>query len=1079
MAQKKTSGVGLGSLSRRTFLKVLGALGATAAATGLPTIFQRVKKAQAAPITFPGDPLDDDPLVRVMYTACQQCHSRCGLKVKVKDGVLLKVDGNPYNPTNLGYDDQLDSSVDPLGAFNGVKTKAYRGRVCAKAQAGIETVYNPSRLKGPLKRVGRRGEGKWESISWDQAVQEIVGGATLLGSDGQSYTFDGLKALRDVSTDLVADTSKGLKSGVNLGKVANQVVFSPGRFPHGNKELGDRIWKTGFGTKNYRLDHTSICETSHHVGFQMVTTEADAFSQKGTSGMQAHYAEARCVLLFGANPAAANFAHQAHARLLADALHGGLKAFVIDPRLSRSAELVRQNGGTWVPVKPGTDAALAFALIRYGFDGGGIQEDYLRNANKKAATDDSETTFSDATWLVREDTHVFLTSKDADLGSKTDAERVCLVAGTATAFAADDGTTAVDGDLYASTSGGTVTVNGIECKTALQLLKEEAEKHTVAGWAQIAGVSESMASAMGQAFFRADRRSVADHYRGPVQHTNGVYTAMSIVVLNLLVGSVDRVGGAIVGGGHYHETGGKTGNLYSPQSDLDTKGSTVSWESPSGPPINRAGADPSGYVDPAAYPAQRTWFPLALHGNYQEVLPSIADQYPYPIKAYFSLWNITPWSVPGGEHLESIAKDTDKLPLHVAIDVQLGGFSAMADYVLPDATYLEIFATPHSANSIASRFSAFRHPVVGSLWDQSNQMYVPVADFQEGGARSLAQAWEDAAKQGTGSSEAGAVWKATPYYLPAVPGARMCHDIFLHLMAGTNGLGDQGVTIPGIGTDAYSELFQGRTDLFTAWDFFGRAAANHAFEDDGDDPNNLSPPANDTAELDGIDALLKRGGRFVREKGYQVGATFVTHTFGKTPSPKVLHFYAQPIAEMTNSRTGKTDLTGLPHHEEPMTMDGQILETLDASWPFQVVTYKLSWHGQGRTVVNPSLMSLYPENFVWMNAQDGAARSLRTGDRIRITSPSHSTGVLGKVFLTEGIRPGVLGVSHHFGHKELFSKSHVIDGVVSFSDKRRGAGTMINPVLRLDPAFTTSTPMQDRVGGSVSFFDSRVDVKKA
>ena len=55
-----------------------------------------------------------------------------------------------------------------------------------------------------------------------------------------------------------------------------------------------------------------------------------------------------------------------------------------------------------MPVKPGTDAALAFGLIRYGFDNGGIQEGYLRNANKKAA-EKNETTFTDDTWLVREE----------------------------------------------------------------------------------------------------------------------------------------------------------------------------------------------------------------------------------------------------------------------------------------------------------------------------------------------------------------------------------------------------------------------------------------------------------------------------------------------------------------------------------------------------------------------------------------------------------------------------------------------------------------------------------------------------
>ena len=62
---------------------------------------------------------------------------------------LIKIDGNPNSPSN-------------------------KGKVCARGNAGIKLLYDPDRLKYPLKRIGPRGSGKWKAISWDQALTEIA-----------------------------------------------------------------------------------------------------------------------------------------------------------------------------------------------------------------------------------------------------------------------------------------------------------------------------------------------------------------------------------------------------------------------------------------------------------------------------------------------------------------------------------------------------------------------------------------------------------------------------------------------------------------------------------------------------------------------------------------------------------------------------------------------------------------------------------------------------------------------------------------------------------------------------------------
>ena len=79
---------------------------------------------------------------------CQLCSTVCGIIGYVKDGRVLKVEGNPNDPNS-------------------------RGRLCARGQASLNHLYHPERLLYPMKRVGKRGEGKWKRISWDEALTEI------------------------------------------------------------------------------------------------------------------------------------------------------------------------------------------------------------------------------------------------------------------------------------------------------------------------------------------------------------------------------------------------------------------------------------------------------------------------------------------------------------------------------------------------------------------------------------------------------------------------------------------------------------------------------------------------------------------------------------------------------------------------------------------------------------------------------------------------------------------------------------------------------------------------------------------
>jgi len=95
---------------------------------------------------------------------CQLCSTVCGIVGYVKNGRLLKVEGNPNDPNS-------------------------RGHLCARGQAALNHQYHPERLLYPLKRVGQRGEGKWKRISWDEALDEIAAKLKAIRESGHPEEF--------------------------------------------------------------------------------------------------------------------------------------------------------------------------------------------------------------------------------------------------------------------------------------------------------------------------------------------------------------------------------------------------------------------------------------------------------------------------------------------------------------------------------------------------------------------------------------------------------------------------------------------------------------------------------------------------------------------------------------------------------------------------------------------------------------------------------------------------------------------------------------------------------------------------
>ncbi len=924
-------------MSRRSFLRATAGLVAGSALSG--ALFQE----HAARAAHFGDPVlvETDPRVEIKYSVCQGCHGRCGIRCKIVDGVLVKIDGNPYHPCNR--EPHLPYDTPPEQA------RFIPARICAKGGAGMQTLYDPYRIKEPLKRVGPRGSGQWETISWEQAFREI----------GQK-----LHQYRDFDTLLDP-------SAPELGVRANQVVFSGGR--NQQNSFTDRFWKKVFGTVNARHDHTSICETSHHVGHELTTGYGIASSTKDHT--KPDLAHTDFLLAFGTDFCQANFPFVPLARKYIDMIERGAKVYVVDPICN-----IMASKAHWIPIKPGVDAALALGIAREIVDNRWYNEAFLQRPHADAANPTGELSFSDATLLVKMvggRPRKFLRGDEAGIANGTDADFVVWSNGRACKHNEAD---------TAELLPGTIVINGHTCKTAFELYVERVREHTVSEYAALCGVDAAIIRTLAQELVAAGRRGVVSMYRGSVQHTNGTYTARAILSLNLLAGNFNWKGGLSFGGGGYRTSGAGL--------PFPDPGAVPGGVSASGVQITRVKAkyEDSSEFSRHGYPAQRPWFPLALHYNYQEVLPSLLEQYPYPCKALILYWNGFPYSTPAAKKVwEDLVKDESNIELLVGIDIAMGEATAWCDYVLPDTTYLERWTVVSVAPTLVTKISGVRQPVVGHV------------DAETGD------------------------------YTPVLPNTKTLEDILIGLAR----------------TMGWPE------NLRNAWEYWGQLIENVAKDGAGYD----------------INYVLARGGRFeAYDRAYEGDA--LRHRFQNR-----LYFFSEYLAQTRDSITGEY-WDGLPKYEPIADVAGRSISVSTEEYPLHLVTYKMGWHTQMHTCRYPWLMSIQPENFVEINRIDAAARGISTGDFVILKSPESPIGVAALAKVTETLCPGVVAVSHHFGHWEMSSRPHVVNGVKTTYDETRGRGITVNPLLLRDPVLGNVT-LQDKIGGSASFFDTPVEVVKA
>ncbi|MGB9871794.1 MAG: molybdopterin-dependent oxidoreductase [Anaerolineae bacterium] len=1073
-------------LTRREFLTLSAFVGGTALFHQAIQVLAKIDPDGGGtyyPLAEPGN---------VIYTVCQQCNTQCGIKVRLLEGVAAKIDGNPYSPWNmyphLPYQTPL-REVAPI-----------EGYICPKGQAGIQTAYDPFRIRTVLKRKPgtKRGENQWITIPFAQAIREIVEGGDLFG-EGPVQGLRDLWALRDPKVmkemgDFVkkiwAEKDPEKKRGLveefkstfadyleamidpdhpDLGPKNNQIVLMWGRLKGGRSDLLHRFFGSGLGTAN-RHGHTTVCQGSLYFTCKAMSEQFvdGKFSGGAKFYWQADLGNSEFVIFVGANLFEGNYGPPLRVVKITEGItEGRLKYAVVDPRFSKMAS----RAWKWIPNKPGTEVAIAMGMIRWIIENGRYDETFLRNANTAAAKAAGEPTWTNAVWLVKigEDgtPGAFLRASEIGLTQKQEVEKegkkvtvyvtpegkeytydllVTLVEGKPVAFDPNDAENPVVGDLFVDTTLRSPDGKAIPVKSGMQVLKESAEKMTIEEYAAEAGIKPEDIVELAREFTRHGKRAAVDIHRGVSQHTNGFYNVAAWFTLNLLIGNYDWAGGMIKAT-TYDYLGAKA------KGPFDLGKMNPGALSPFGISIIRHEVkwqDTTLYD--GQYPAKRNWYPLASD-IYQEIIPSIGDAYPYPVKILFIYMGTPVYSLPAGNTNIEVLKDPKKIPLIIASDIIVGETSMYADYIFPDLTYLERWEFAGSHPSVAWKVQPVRQPAIPPL-TETVQVYGQEMPL---------------------SLEALLLGLAEALGLPNF---------------GPNGLGE-GVA------------------LTHPDDLYLRMVANLAFgeKEDGSD---AVPDADDEEERLFLEArkylpkgvfdpdrwkaivgedlwrkvvyVLNRGGRFQDfAKAYE--GALVKNKYGK-----LINLYQEKTATTKSAMTGKPYFGCATYIPAPLDVLGNPLEDEKAGYDTVLITYREIFHTKSRTISNYWLLGVAPENYVLMNAQDAARLGVQAGDLVQVLSPDNPEGVwdlgngqkkpmVGKVKVVQGLRPGVIAFSLGHGHWAYGASDIVVDGQVIKGDPRRATGVHANAAMRVDP-YLKNTCLVDPVGGSAVFYDTRVKVVK-
>lgn len=287
-----------------------------------------------------------DGKVKVMRTtswsAGPGCHGTCGILAHIKDGKLVKIEGDESHPWN-------------------------QGRLCARVLAMTQYVEHPDRLRQPLKRVGERGEGKWEAISWEEAFDTIE------------------KRMKDIREE------HGAESMVFAGGTGRDIYpwLSMLAYAYGSPNVMFAL--SGNACYGPRMAAMATVQGDYTV-FDAGQWFPDRYDDP-------RFKRPECMIIWGYN-IHATCPDNIFGHWIVDMMKKGTKIINIDPRLSWFASRSKH----WLQIRPGTDSALAMGFLNILINEDLYDHEFLEK-------------WTNGNHLVREDTNHLLRESDLSEGA--------------------------------------------------------------------------------------------------------------------------------------------------------------------------------------------------------------------------------------------------------------------------------------------------------------------------------------------------------------------------------------------------------------------------------------------------------------------------------------------------------------------------------------------------------------------------------------------------------------------------------------------------------------------------------------
>ena len=557
----------------------------------------------------------------IKKTTCYMCACRCGINVHVRDNKIRYIEGNKDHPINKGV-------------------------LCAKGSAGIMQHYSPARLKSPMKRIGPRGSGKFEPITWDEAL---------------STATDWLKPIRN--------------------KDPKKLAFFTGR---DQSQALTGWWAQQFGTPNFAA-HGGFCSVNMAAGG--IYTVGGAFWEFGSPDWDL----TEMFVLFGvaedhdSNPI----------KIGLGKLKGkGKRVVSVNPIQTGYAAI----SNDWYGITPGTDGLLIISLIRELMFAGKIDVDYLRrytnlpwlvirNPNKK----------NDGLFLRDKNNQPLIISQSD--GSIIPHNTKGVNAAMKGEVKLQDGSVATPAftimtetylkDIYSP--------ENISEKVGIapERIRKFAQDLAYAAFKKEVVINQPWTDWKGEKHKKMIGRPVSMHaMRGISAHSNGFQTCRALHILQLILGSVE-----VPGGWRFKPPYPKP-----PEAHPKPAGRPDQIQ-----PGKALPGAPLGYVlgpedlilnkdgGPQRIDKAYSWeAPMSAHGLMHMVISNAVAGDPYHIDVLFMYmanmaWNSSMNTRGVMEMLTEKKENTDeyKIPKIIYSDAYSSEMVAYADLILPDTTYLE------------------------------------------------------------------------------------------------------------------------------------------------------------------------------------------------------------------------------------------------------------------------------------------------------------------------------------------------------------------------------------------------------